>query len=1293
MATKYWIAAIAADSDDNAQWSTSSGGANDTTAPTSGDDVILDGNGLGNCNWKTATVSSVTMSAGYTSTLTPVLASADFGDFVINDGVFASSALALTMDTFTQGGGTFNSTSATLSLKTFPSTFVYTAGTFNHNNGVVKADGTDSEWDAPGITFYDLTIDHGNAAATAALLSDLDIENDLYQERSGLSASGGTRTVTVRGDMRFGVQGSTTVADTLFVLEGTGAQAVTVDSPLDTHRLHGGFEINKVSGTVTVDGVIRVQNGNGVEAWTLTAGAASMGTSTIIFAGFNHVFDDGTTDFYNITFDHSNPATGVTFNSNMKVTNILDLDGIGAMNGNKIFVGGDLIIQNTTGTGTTQIEFNGTADQDITASDTWSYDAITVNKASGTLIFSTNLTMSGASKDFTQTAGLINLGGFDLTVTGDMTLDGGFADLVGSTLAIGGDFNAVDGALSGTAAWFLNVSGSISRADNCTIAYCDASGGIQLVATASTNVTPLDNINIFFLAAIKYWISGGAGSASDDSLWSTISGGPNNTISPGSDDGVVFDGNGLGNCDMDIASCNFIDIDSGYTGTITQSKSFSVSTTFEQEGGAGSFWLTNGWDLDTPADIVIGANSGFTMASGSTATVLGNWDTQGSSDVDLQSGSILRLAGDLIIPVGSHDYDGTVIGGYGGTTWTFTNTDNSHDIDKIEMADGSNMIQSGNCYVDHLEGPAGGMATISGSGQFLINLYTNGEYVTVNGTTDGSVDFTFGAGGSTIIPAYNYGNAGVAQSSASQFTIEGGIGSFSCYQLSVFRSSQNITTLIDVNGSINFHADDIQIGGTGVLTRGGLFRWNSTGTFTCGTMDIQENNGVVTTAFEALNGCSDMEFSSDVQLDTTGRLQLDAGCGTMTILGTYNQDSLCTRNIAAGTLMRFGSDVTIAANNLGTSAGDCIFGYGSTQVSPIAFDLSIPDGDGRWENQTFTEYSVCTLTGSLRSVDIVLEEGVQVTDSGGNRTWFVTNYTADDTAIVTGTATDRIQFQCSATTPGTINLDNNEYVVAGVLATMSGGTITCNSMDIHQTSNTQSQMTVPSGSEIICADEIQMGTGINITRCGILTVDGGKVTADILSVFADDGLGTYINKLEITATGGTLISKNDFTLASGNEMELLGGRFELEKDFTLAAGALATISGANTLAFTQGVAQVVTLNTATVRCVNVEKSAGTVTFADLLDCTEINPAAINGNQTVELDNTSAHSIPIIRCSGTPGNQTFFQSDSAGVQVTINNAASGSPTQYYATFKDTNFTSQCIVVDTNTGANAGNNVLC
>jgi len=87
MTDKYWIEGTSGDSDDDLLWSLSSGGSNDTTAPGPADKVILDDNGLGACNWKTAEVTDFDILIAYTAVITLSLTL-----FVSNDFTFVTNA-------------------------------------------------------------------------------------------------------------------------------------------------------------------------------------------------------------------------------------------------------------------------------------------------------------------------------------------------------------------------------------------------------------------------------------------------------------------------------------------------------------------------------------------------------------------------------------------------------------------------------------------------------------------------------------------------------------------------------------------------------------------------------------------------------------------------------------------------------------------------------------------------------------------------------------------------------------------------------------------------------------------------------------------------------------------------------------------------------------------------------------------------------------------------------------------------------------------------------------------------
>src|SRR5688572_7289931 len=67
-ANKFWVASAPGNFNVNANWSTSSGGPPNTTAPGPADLAIFDGNGLGNCTITAdTTLTGIQINAGYTT--------------------------------------------------------------------------------------------------------------------------------------------------------------------------------------------------------------------------------------------------------------------------------------------------------------------------------------------------------------------------------------------------------------------------------------------------------------------------------------------------------------------------------------------------------------------------------------------------------------------------------------------------------------------------------------------------------------------------------------------------------------------------------------------------------------------------------------------------------------------------------------------------------------------------------------------------------------------------------------------------------------------------------------------------------------------------------------------------------------------------------------------------------------------------------------------------------------------------------------------------------------------------
>jgi hypothetical protein len=150
---------------------------------------------------------------------------------------------------------------------------------------------------------------------------------------------------------------------------------------------------------------------------------------------------------------------------------------------------------------------------------------------------------------------------------------------------------------------------------------------------------------------------------------------------------------------------------------------------------------------------------------------------------------------------------------------------------------------------------------MTGSGTILLQTYVNGENMLVNGTTDGSILFSWAATG---IKAYDYGNADVT-TGVSGSTISGGTGSFKCYALEIWRLTQNTNTTCTVSGTINVEVELLRITNS-LNTRGGEFIWNSSGYFRCnGKAEIRDSNGVQISRITVGAGSGPMDFFGELE--------------------------------------------------------------------------------------------------------------------------------------------------------------------------------------------------------------------------------------------------------------------------------------------------------------------------------------------------------------------------------------------------------------------------------------------
>lgn len=103
-------------------------------------------------------------------------------------------------------------------------------------------------------------------------------------------------------------------------------------------------------------------------------------------------------------------------------------------------------------------------------------------------------------------------------------------------------------------------------------------------------------------AANRYWIASSTANWNSTTNWSTTSGGAGGASVPGSSDRAIFDGNGLGRCNINAnASVLHFDVRNGYTDSIVQQNSYTVTV-----ASNGSFAVSGG--------IFIGGNSNITIS-------------------------------------------------------------------------------------------------------------------------------------------------------------------------------------------------------------------------------------------------------------------------------------------------------------------------------------------------------------------------------------------------------------------------------------------------------------------------------------------------------------------------------------------------------------------------------------------------------------------------------------------------------------------------------------------------------
>lgn len=263
------------------------------------------------------------------------------------------------------------------------------------------------------VTFY---APSGLITHTVSTSTVLTVTKNLTLQSFGsgrLNMNGGT--VEAKGDIKIltgnGTSGSTSGGNTLLKINGDGNQTIIGTSAFQAQTLFPHVEINKLTGTLTLDGFMTA-GGN----WTCTSAGAGIvpGNSTLAFAGGTTI--TGSHNLNDLMFNAlisgantMNIASGTT----LSVARDLIIMGAGGtvINTGTINVERNITISSTSnlGGGSGLININGTGDQTLTGTTTLNTGylcRVKIDKITGTL---TVKNKAHIAANFTYTQGNIDL--------------------------------------------------------------------------------------------------------------------------------------------------------------------------------------------------------------------------------------------------------------------------------------------------------------------------------------------------------------------------------------------------------------------------------------------------------------------------------------------------------------------------------------------------------------------------------------------------------------------------------------------------------------------------------------------------------------------------------------------------------------------------------------------------------------------------------------------------------------------------------------------------------------------
>ena len=623
------------------------------------------------------------------------------------------------------------------------------------------------------------------------------------------------------------------------------------------------------------------------------------------------------------------------------------------------------------------------------------------------------------------------------------------------------------------------------------------------------------------IAAPRFWVSSAASNWNNTANWSATSGGVGGVAVPVAADVVTFDGNGLGNCSINVnVSITSISV-SGYTGTISQgANTIGVSTTATFSSGT----FTGGSANMTITGVFTLSGAAFT----STTAVL-----EFDNNAVFSSGSFLHNNGTVLF---NTNIAGETISGTSPTFYVldFAGNNKSYTISSLpNITVANNLIISGAGFINLLSG----------------NIDVSGDINVTNSAA--------GCGGTTLIT--------ILGSGTQNFNGNTVAGTGALPQLTINKPSGtlNLANFPGVSNNFTYTAGAVSAGtSTFCFTYGSAAAYSIAGSLTLNNLSLDGNNAITATV-------------------TTGTILTVTG--TLSTIGAFN--FILNTTVAAATAIQAQGNISIANTSLASGGNGVILinGTGAQLFSSIspASQGQMPYITIQKTSGTLTlsgiisvkrswTYISGTVDATTNATTVVFGGNNLTITSAGMSFYNVTFTTNTSTLGSSLTVNNNLAINgLSVLAPGanTINIAGNwsEWGAAGF--TTATSTVNFNGAVLQTITSTAAGGTNfanfivnNSSTGIQLESSIIIGTALTMTL-GNIDLNSKTLTLGTSSVAANIGTLAY--------TSGTMINSGTFTrwfakavIASGSSAGLFPlGNISDYQPFSISAPVAPTTGG------------------------------------------------------------------------------------------------------------------------------------